>query len=314
MVENQTKAQDIAIVQSIDFVNRFKEQITGLTTLLGVSRKLPMSQDGVLRTYKWVKTQLADQVGEGEEIPLTKVERKINEMKVQPIRKYRKQVTAEAIIHAGSQDLAINQTDQQMVREIQKDVKANFISFLQSAPTKQKAKNLQDGLAQAWAKVSNAFQDYGDVEIIHFISPFDVADYLGSGQIVNTSQSVFGMTALENFLGQKAIVFDMIPKGKIYSTATENIVMAYYGMSGTPIASSFGLTTDDTGLIGMTHQQRTDNATVETLSLTSLTLFAEVSNGVVETALNAPTSTTSKPVPTSNTSSTTSNTSDNATK
>lgn len=280
-----TYANDLAKVQSIDFVKRFNESAVQLATLLGITRKLPLSQEVSLKIYNWKKVTLAQQVEEGEVIPLTKVEREVKLQPTAKLRKYRKQVTAEAIIRTGSQDLAINQTDLRVVREIQLDIKQTLRNYLDLAPEKLTVNSLQDGIAQAWAKTKDIFKEYGDVQVIHFVSPFDVADYLGSGVVSNTTNSGFGLTALENFLGQRVIVFDEVPKGTIYSTVAENIVMAYYTMSGSPISQSFGLTTDETGLIGMTHQQNADNASIDTLIMTGLTLFAEVANGVVKTTI-----------------------------
>lgn len=280
-----TYANDLAKVQSIDFVKRFNESAVQLATLLGITRKLPLSQEVSLKIYNWKKVTLAQQVEEGEVIPLTKVEREVKLQPTAKLRKYRKQVTAESIIRTGSQDLAINQTDLRVVREIQLDIKQTLRNYLDLAPEKLEVNSLQDGIAQAWAKTKDIFKEYGDVQVIHFVSPFDVADYLGSGVVSNTTNSGFGLTALENFLGQRVIVFDEVPKGTIYSTVAENIVMAYYTMSGSPISQSFGLTTDETGLIGMTHQQNADNASIDTLIMTGLTLFAEVANGVVKTTI-----------------------------
>lgn len=276
-------ADDLGKAQSIDYVSRFNQQVSNLAEVLNITRRLPLERESVLRLYKWKKVQLAEQVGEGEVIPLTKVEREMTEQKTAPLRKYRKQVTEEAINRVGLQ-LAINETDTRIITEVQQEIKADFFKFLVSKPEKIDASNLQEGIAQAWAKIRDIYKSYGAVNVLHFVSPFDIADMLAAGTVTNTSASAFGLTALENFLGQRVIVFDEVPKGKIYSTVAENILLAHYNMSG-DLGRSFNLTTDTTGLVGMTHQINTSNASVETFITTGVTLFAEISNGVVVTTL-----------------------------
>ncbi|MGO3609289.1 MAG: phage capsid protein, partial [Enterococcus sp.] len=48
-----TKMDDLGEIKSIDFVNLFEKGIKELLTLLGVTRKLELSQDMKIQMYEW---------------------------------------------------------------------------------------------------------------------------------------------------------------------------------------------------------------------------------------------------------------------
>src|SRR5690625_2201690 len=162
--------------RSIDFVNRFSDSIEELLQVLGVTRRLPLSQDGKIVTYKWEKSLKTNQVGEGEDIPLSKA-RKVKDKEYSvPFNKYRKVATAEAIQRHGY-NYAVNETDEEILGEIQGNIKGRFFTFLSTTPTKQSQEGLQKALSMGWAKAKTFFP--GNPQIISFISPMDVAKYLG---------------------------------------------------------------------------------------------------------------------------------------
>ena len=69
------------------------------------------------------------------------------------------------------------------------------------------------------------FED-DEIGAVYFMNPLDVADYLATANI--TLQTAFGMTYVENFLGLGTVIFNSsVPKGKIYATAKDNIVLYY---------------------------------------------------------------------------------------
>ena len=70
-----TVMSDLGEIKTIDFVNKFSTNISELLTLLGVTRKEPLSADMKIKTYKWEKNIDTTNPGEGETIPLSKVTR-----------------------------------------------------------------------------------------------------------------------------------------------------------------------------------------------------------------------------------------------
>lgn len=71
-----TTMDDLGEIKSIDFVNLFEKEIKELLTLLGVTRKLELSQDMKIQMYEWAAALKDGDVAEGEDIPLSKVTRK----------------------------------------------------------------------------------------------------------------------------------------------------------------------------------------------------------------------------------------------
>lgn len=71
-----------------------------------------------------------------------------------------------------------------------------------------------------------------------------------------------------------------LEKGTVYGTAKENIAGAYIPTNNGDVADTFGLTSDTTGLVGMVHTSKTDNATIETLLMCGVKFFVEYVDGV----------------------------------
>ena len=232
MAENKLTVMDnLGEIKTIDFVNKFSTNISELLTLLGVTRKEPLSADMKIKTYKWTTDINETNPAEGETIPLSKVTRAVDqEYQVAWIKK-RRAVSAEAIARHGA-SLAIDQADQRIMREIQNKIKTDFFDFLKTAPTKVNGTGLQGALAQAWGKLQT-FSEFDGSPIVSFVSSLDAANYLGDKAVGADASNVFGMTLLKNFLGmQNVIVLPNVPKGKVYSTAIENIVLAYLYVNG----------------------------------------------------------------------------------
>lgn len=285
--EKLTVMNDLGEIKTIDFVNKFGTNISELLELLGVTRKEPLSADMKIRTYKWEKDIDQTSVGEGETIPLSKVTRALDkEYQVAWIKK-RRAVSAEAIARHGA-SLAIDQADQRIMREIQNKIKTDFFTFLKTEPTKVKGTGLQGALAQTWGKLQT-FSEFDGSPIVSFVSSLDVANYLGDKAVGADASNVFGMTLLKNFLGmQNVIVLPNVPQGKVYSTAVENIVLAYLDVNSSDLGGMFADYTDETGLIASSRDRSLNNLTYESVFFGALKLFAEIPKGVVEATIEVP--------------------------
>ena len=273
---NTTVAADLEPAISVDFTSRIHQNITELQRVLGISDMLPMAAGTDIRIYKLSRKNTPSQVGEGETIPLTEIERKLVKTITLDLNKYRKNTTAEAIQKVG-RNMAVNQTDEKLISEIQKDIKKTFYTTLATGTGTATGTNLQVTLANLWAKLQTYYEDM-DVTPIYFINQQDIADYLGTAQI--TMQTAFGFTYIENFLGLgTAIVSPQVAAKAPIATAQENLNGAYAPVSG-DVGQTFGLTTDATGMIGMTHQMKSDNATIDTLILSNVIFYPEYADGV----------------------------------
>ena len=289
---NETTTADLAPAISIDFTSRISENINTLQEILGVTNMVPMAAGTLIKLYKETTT-LAAQVAEGETIGLSKVKRELAGTKELVLGKYRKQVTAEAIQKYG-REMAINRTDEKLIGEIRKQIKADFFTTINTGTGLAKGgDDLQATLATVWARLQKKYVDT-DVTPVYFVSTDDVADYLGGATI--TMQTAFGFTYIENFLGLgKAFVHPDLTKGVVVGTVVENLNGAYIPANGGDLAEAFDLTGDESGFVGMTHQAATDNASITTLLFCSVLFYPELLDGVIKAAVGGTFSAVSEP-------------------
>lgn len=276
--ENTVKAADLAKVRDVDFTERFTAGIETLMKMLGVTRKIEKKAGEVLKVYKVTGTLADGNVAEGEIIPLSKYKTTYEPIGEATLNKWRKVTTAEAISEKGYGQ-AVNDTNGKMLKDIQKLIRTKFVTFLGTGTGKASDAGLQAAMAQVWGQLQVLFEDTA-IETVYFLNPLDVADYLGTAQI--TTQTAFGMTYIENFLGMgTAILASDIPKGKIYATAAENIVLYYIPVTSADMAQAFDLTADATGLIGIHTGPTYDKLSAETVAASGVGLFAEKLDGIV---------------------------------
>lgn len=273
---NTITTTDLEPAISVDFTSRISKNIEELQMLLGITDLTPMAAGNQIKVYQTTITNDPDQVGEGETIPLTNVERKLAKTIELKLAKYRKETTAEAIQRSG-REVAVNMTDEKLVGKVQKDIKKTLYATLATGTGTASGTNLQTTLAALWAALQNKYEDE-DVSPVFFINPTDVADYLGTAQI--TMQSAFGFTYIQNFLGLgTAIISPQVTAKKPVATVAQNINGAYVPASG-DVGQTFSLISDATGLIGMTHYVGGDNAVVKTLIMSGVKFFVEYADGV----------------------------------
>lgn len=285
--DNQNRAADFAPAISTDFTTRIADNIQTLQTILGITNMTPMAAGTLIKIYKWKSVTLAQQVAEGEVIPLTKAERELAKTIELTLGKHRRQTTAEAIQRVG-RARAINEADEKLISEVRKSVKTNFFGAISSGTgigDGGSAATLQGALAKIWGKMQRYYEDK-DVTPVYFVSSDDVADYLGTANI--TVQTAFGFSYIENFLGLGlTIVNPNLSKGTVLGTARENLNGAYVPGTGGDLAQSFALTADSTGLVGMTHQANTNNASIDTLLFCSVVFYPEFIDGVFKGTISA---------------------------
>ena len=276
--ENTIKAADLNKVRDVDFTERFVAGIATLMKMLGVTRKVEKKAGEVLKVYKVTGTLLDGTVAEGEIIPLSKYNTTYEAIGEAELKKWRKETTIEAISAKGYGQ-AVNDTNNKMLKDIQKVIRGNFVKFLGTGTGTATGAGLQAAMAQVWGQMQVLFEDTS-IETVYFMNPLDVADYLGQAQI--TTQTAFGMSYIENFLGMgTAILANDVPKGKIYATAAENIVLYFVNVTGSDVAQAFDLTGDATGLIGIHTGSVYNNLTAETVAASGVGLFAERLDGIV---------------------------------
>ena len=279
---NLIKKEDLVRAREIEFVTLFGESIKKLVEALGVTRKIPKQAGYTLKAYKATGTLQPGTVAEGDLIPLSKYQTEAVSYAEIVLKKWRKATSAEAIIEKGY-DQAVQMTTDRMLKDVQKGIRTDFFTFLATGTGSATGATFQAALAQAWGQLQVLFED-DSIEAIYFMNPLDVADYLETAQI--TTQTAFGMTYVENFLGLGTVIFDSkVPQGTIYATAKDNIVLYYVPVNGADLGNAFSFTADQTGLIGIHEEADYKHMTAEDTVMSGVVLFAERLDGIVKSTI-----------------------------
>lgn len=288
---NLTNASDLGQVKSIDFANKLGNNINKLLEVLGVTNKIPMNVGTNIKMYKFnVQEAGTNNIDEGDEIPLTKVTRELVNTIELRFSKYRKSTTAEAIQSHGF-DIAVNKTDNELLRHVQKDIRNDFAQILGNAAGTDydirkkalNAKNLQGALAKGRAKLSTVLEE--DFTPIAFVNPDDSAEHVANGLIVSNG-SLFGMGLLTNYVGVKVIELSDVPKGEIWMTVSENLNVGYANPNG-ELSRAFNFAVDETGFVGVLHDIQSNRLTSETTLMSAVKLFPENIDAVVKVKIKA---------------------------
>ena len=277
---NVIKKAQIAKVREIDFSLLFSENVKNLIKMLGVTRKIPVTAGTALKVLKVTGTLESGVVAEGDIIPLSQYQTTWTPVAEATLNKWRKATTAEAILKGGY-DQAVNDTNKKMILDIQKGIRTQFVTFLATGTATASGTGLQAALADAWGKAQVLFEDDA-VQMVYFVNPQDVADYLGTANI--TVQTAFGMNYIENFMGLGTVIMTgAISKGSFYATAKENIVCYYINVNeANGIGEAFDFTTDpETGFVGIHEDGNYTRMQEETVAISGITFFAERLDGVI---------------------------------
>ena len=276
--ENLITSKDLKRVREIDFVYRFNDGLAKLIEALGVTRKIRKVAGTNLKANKAKGILQSGEVGEGETIPLSKYQTEPVTFAEMKIKKWRKATSVEAISEKGY-DQAVQMTTDEMLNDVQKGIKKDFFDFLATGTGNASGDTFQATIANVWGQLQVLFEDT-EIQSVYFMNPLDVADYLGTAAI--TMQTAFGMRYVEDFMGLGTVVFNStVPKGKIYGTAKENIVLYYIDVNDDDINRVFTFEKDPLGYIGIHEEPDYDNMTAKDTVMSGVVLFAERIDGVV---------------------------------
>lgn len=272
-----TKVENIDVTaREIDFVTRFARNWESLKEILGIMRDVT-KENGTTLTLKKATVELADSVGEGEEIPYSQATVTETPYEDITIEKYAKAVSIEAVSKWGA-EVAVQMTDDEFLNELQGNVLDRFYTFLQTGTLTTKQTTFQMAIAIAIGAVKDKFKKMrkDSTAIVVFVNTLDAYRYLGAANL--TVQTMFGMDYVENFMGaDKMILSSEIPAGKVIATPEANIILYHVN----PANSGFrqlGLeyTTDgETNLIGFHANGNYSTAVGESFALLGLTLLCE---------------------------------------
>lgn len=291
-----TAAQFTTEAREVDFVTRFSDNWDALRKIMGIMRPIRKTPGTKLISYKaTVDGTLAGgtSVGEGEEIPFTK-------LKVAPttygdieVAKYAKSVTIESVAKYGA-EVAVEKTDEAFINALQTQVLTDFYTFLGTGSLKVTGeKSWQRALAMGKAKVLEKFagMDKDVTEVVGFANILDAYDYLGDKDI--TVQTAFGVNYIENFLGYRTLFLlptKYIAQNKVIATPVENIDL-YYIDPGDSDFGKMGLNytvKGETNLIGVHAEGDYSRATGNMYALMGMKLWAEYLDGITVATFTKP--------------------------
>lgn len=272
--------------KEVDFTNEFGEDLNGFKDALGISRVIPVQEGFTLKMYGKPKVTLADgNVAEGELIPLSKVEPTVHSTKEIKLKKYRKVTTAEAIGQYGPSK-AIDQTDEALIKEIQKSIRDDLFSAVQNGNAQENLNEeggLQGALATSWGALQTVFED-DTIRTVVFAHPLDVASEIANRKL--SLETRFGLNYYTDATGTMVFTSTQVARGHVYATAPSNLVIAYVP-ANSDIGESFALTSDSSGFIGMAHSPALNSFTHETVAASGVLIFPERVDGVIKVPLAA---------------------------
>lgn len=282
-----TTAQYTTTAREVDFVTRFTENWDALRNILGIMRPIRKAPGTKLISYKAEMDgglKGGTTVAEGDEIPFTK-------MKVAPVAygdievaKYAKSVTIESVAKYGA-EIAVEKTDDAFIVALQNKILGDFYTFLNTGTLTLTPKTWQQALAQAKGKVLAKFMgmDRDVTEVVGFANIEDFYNWLGDKDI--TTQTMFGLTYVKNFLGYNTLFLlpaKYIATGKVVATPVENIDLYYVDPSDSDFAK-LGLNytvMGETNLIGVHVEGDYSRATGDMFAIMGMKLWAEYLDGI----------------------------------
>ena len=285
---NTITAADIAKSQDIEMLTNFNGELNRLTETLGLFDPEIVAAGTAMFQYTVTGSLNTTPVAEGDEVPLSKYTVTPTQLDPITIKPYRKLTTAQAILKGGYEN-AIAKTDKKMIGQVRSGILTDFFTFLGNGTGTATGAGLQATLAQVTAKIQDETEKNDDFSgsIVYFVNPYDIADYLANAQV--TTQTVFGMTYIQSFLGvENIMVTNKVTAKTVYATPVENIHI--YGIDFSTLGDAgLAYTTQAGSLIGVHHEGAYNRTSSETYVLSGALFLPEYKNYIVKGTITDPT-------------------------
>lgn len=281
---NLPNAYEQVTAREIDFVSRFGDNWDALRKILGISRPIRKAPGTQLVAYK-AKVELANgEVPAGAVIPYSKYSLEKAAYGDVAIEKYAKAVTIEEVNQYGA-EIAIEKSDDAFLNELQGKILTKFYEFVKTGELVSNHETWQKALAMAKGNVLNKFQQMRKTvtNVVGFANILDLYEYLGDKEI--TTQTAFGLTYVQNFMGYSTLFLlsdPDVPQGTVIAVPVENINLYYADPSDSDFAK-LGLnytTQGETNLIGFHANGNYSTAVGESFAIMGVTLWAEYLDGI----------------------------------
>ena len=200
---------------------------------------------------------------------------------------YAIQVTAQAILKGGIENALLRAVNKAH-KQIRGDIVSKMFGFFNTFDTDTTASpasgtwNLQQMLAYTDGKLLDTLEtnNESDTDIIHFVNRSDAYKYLADATI--TTQDLFGLTYLENFLGvEKVFLTNKITAGTTVATPVANVRV--YGVDYSTLEQTeLAYQSDDLGLTGYAFKPDYDYASAVAYLVRSMTIIPEVADFIAK--------------------------------
>lgn len=280
---NMTGNAQIQIrAREIDFVTSFGKNIQALLDVMGIARMIRKENGSALKVRTVEGVLQSGDVAEGEEIPMSQYTVKEEVIDKIKIEKFRKGVSLEAIAEKGY-DAAVQQTDDEMKADLQKNVTNKFYDQLKKGSLTGYESTWQMAVATAIGKVKNKFDSMGRTATgtAVFVSILDVYKYVGAANI--TTQTAFGMTYMQDFLGADVVFMSSrIPENVVIATPLNNLLAYYVDPADSEfVRAGLSYTVDpETGFIGFHAQGTYERAISDLFAIMGVRLLAEYQDAI----------------------------------
>jgi hypothetical protein len=204
---------------------------------------------------------------------------------------YRWRVTAQALQRGGFRN-AFGRFVDQGYKQLRSDTVSDIFNWLNlfdgatAAAPATGTWDLQELVAHTEETLLNTLESNreNDTDIVHFMNRSDVYGYLAKADI--TTQTLFGMTYLENFLGiQKVFLSNRITQGTMIATPVSNLKS--YCIDFDEIAQAgIEYQTDGSSLIGFAYSVAMNHVSAEVHAVRTLTITPEKEAFVVRGSVN----------------------------
>ena len=285
-----TSAQITTHIKELDFISRFEQNWKSLQEILGIMRPIRKQPGTKLVASKAEITLQSGVVAEGDEVPLSQATVTPVAYEDIDIEKFRKRVTAEAVLKYGAAN-AVQKTDDAFITELTNTVLDRFYAFAQTGTLKESYETFQMAVSMAVTLVKDKFKKLrlGYTNIVVFANTLDVGRYLGTADI--SMQTRNGIEYFKDFLGASTVIVSSeIPEGTVIAIPADNIILYYVDPSDSQLGElGLNYTTGNgaTNLIGVHKEGVYGRVSGDTHALMGIKLFAEYIDGIAVVTFGA---------------------------
>ena len=278
MLEN-TITQDQLKAISIDQTNTIANAFQSFAKLINSAGLLPVLNGSVVNIYE-IDPKLATAPAEGEDVDLSQIKR-LTRQQVMSLSRYKTRTTIEAQQASGA--TAVVNSDRELEHAIWKDIRKKLVgTFDKAQKVESKVKTFQGAISAASTKLDQIYPDSTDNGVLVYTNVETLNDFLATTQSnIPTSADSTGKIYVQNYNGATILTDNSIPVGHLYVTTKDNLQIAYVPVNAAAFAD-FGLTTDESGLVGISHQPDQNSGSLDSYFYSYLTMYAQFENLLVD--------------------------------